>query len=217
MSKDFESEYREYQKMSAPDLWDRIEAGIDICEEEKTESKKVVNFPIRKMATIAAACFTIIICIPALGILMQVFGGSKKSADSVIMNEMASAECETVCEEEYFATESMFDSQPSEAPADMEENSFVYNQEETIGVTTEKAEVEDGTIVSEELILEVVIREVEAFGNERKYLATDMETQELITIIQDAEFEPMEEDTEYTISVTKTEENVYYFMDVMVE
>jgi len=216
MSKDFESEYREYQKMSAPDLWDRIEAEIDILEEEKTESKKIVKFPIRKMATIAAACFAVIICIPALGILMRVFGESK-SADGVIMNEMASAECETTCEEEDYATESMFDSEPSEAPADMEENSFVYNQGAASEVTAEKAETESGTTVGEEMILEVVIRDVEVFDNERKYQATDMETQELIIIIQDAEFDLMQADAEYTISAVKAEENIYYFSGVMVE
>lgn len=215
MNKDFESEYREYQKMSVPDLWDRIEAGIDALEEDKAEPKKIIKFPVRKMATIAAACFAVIICIPALGILIQVFGGSK-SEDSVTTNETAAVEYESACEEEYFAADSIFDSEPSEAPAATEMSGVTSSQGEASEESV-MAEMNDGAMGSEEFVLTVTIQVMEVLEDERRYLATNVETQESITIIQDVEFEPMEEDAEYTISVIKADEEVYYFVDMMVE
>lgn len=103
MSKDFEEEYRRYQSQNAPDLWSRIEAGIDSQQEEsKTSAKKVISFPIRRTAAIAAACIAVIICIPSLRIWMR--GSSQPSnmtmeeaADCVPQEEMNFEMAESDC------------------------------------------------------------------------------------------------------------------------
>lgn len=38
MNKDFENEYKEYSKLNTPDLWSRIEKGIDAVDAKATES-----------------------------------------------------------------------------------------------------------------------------------------------------------------------------------
>lgn len=43
MSKDFEKEYREYSKLNTPDLWSRIEAGLDEVDARLADSAPVSN------------------------------------------------------------------------------------------------------------------------------------------------------------------------------
>lgn len=68
MSKDLEKEYRALVNCEAPDLWARIEAGLDdkgssgiACE---TRKKNV--FPIKVWATVAAACVCVGVIIPVM-------------------------------------------------------------------------------------------------------------------------------------------------------
>lgn len=93
MSKDLEKEYRALVKSEAPDLWARIEAGLDEKEvfhksgEENRNNKNNINknninkikkfFPVKVWAATAAACVCVGLLIPLMrGGLM---GGMKES------------------------------------------------------------------------------------------------------------------------------------------
>ena len=88
MKKDFEQAYRELAQNEAPDLWDRIEAGLSekstpvlpTEQPEKTENtqsqkKRAVLLHYRKYATVAAALLCIAILIPIAGVVSRSSGG----------------------------------------------------------------------------------------------------------------------------------------------
>lgn len=86
MSKNFEKEYKEYLNAQAPDLWDRIEAGVDALEKsaqisreaEGETTEKVVGISAKKskkkrrvryqhyrmIASVAACLFALVIVVP---------------------------------------------------------------------------------------------------------------------------------------------------------
>lgn len=79
MSKDFEKEYKEYLNAQAPDLWERIEAGIS--DEEKIVSlrkgkkrRRKNSYKYRMIMTAAAAVALLIIAVP----VSMLFGYGKK-------------------------------------------------------------------------------------------------------------------------------------------
>ncbi|MDE7322829.1 MAG: hypothetical protein K2N73_08845 [Lachnospiraceae bacterium] len=79
MSKDLEKEYRALVSCEVPDLWARIEAGLDdkdgsVC---KTCNKNI--FPIKVWATVAAACVCVGLIIPVMKAHM---GGMKEMEGS---------------------------------------------------------------------------------------------------------------------------------------
>ena len=90
MSRDFEKEYKQFAQMEAPDLWDRIEAGLkekDVPEQEKAvvvqetgNKKKSVLTIFRKYQAVAAAFLCLIIMIPAV-LLMRQVGVKSETAD----------------------------------------------------------------------------------------------------------------------------------------
>ena len=113
---DFEKEYKKYSEDSTPDLWSRIEAGVDAYEQEQTASapiadKKKIN--ITKYIGIIAAAACLIITIPAIILNM---GGPSKHSDSEAAEAAAEAPVET--SEAPAAVEIMAE---PEAPADTEE------------------------------------------------------------------------------------------------
>lgn len=71
MSKKLEEEYRQQLESEVPDLWERIEAGVDAGEaerrkdpEEKKKEKKVAAW--RTYSLLAAAGVVVLLCIPAV-------------------------------------------------------------------------------------------------------------------------------------------------------
>lgn len=85
MSKDFEKEYKEYLNAQAPDLWDRIEAGVDASEQKvpvmeeadakvipisgkkskKARKKRKIRYQHYRMIVSVAAClFALVIAVP---------------------------------------------------------------------------------------------------------------------------------------------------------
>ncbi len=103
MSKNFEEEYKEYLNAQAPDLWDRIEAGVDASvaadfSAENTTAEKVVPISgnksrkakkkrqiryqhYRAIVSVAACLFALIIIVPVY-MLTRPTGKDNASADS---------------------------------------------------------------------------------------------------------------------------------------
>ena len=125
MSRDFEKEYKQFAQMEAPDLWDRIEAGLkekDVPEQEKAvvvqetgNKKKSVLTIFRKYQAVAAAFLCLIIMIPAV-LLMRQVGVKSETADC------ASAEMPM-----QFAGEESKESASPEEAAPAEEAMFAEN------------------------------------------------------------------------------------------
>lgn len=107
MSKNFEKEYKEYLNAQAPDLWDRIEAGVDAVERstgvkqvaESEDMKKVVPISAKKskkgqkkrrvryqhyrmIASVAACLFALVIIVPVY-LLTESEKKSESAADAV--------------------------------------------------------------------------------------------------------------------------------------
>lgn len=107
MSKNFEKEYIEYLNAQAPDLWDRIEAGVDALDSveeavreaevetaekavpisakksKKAQKKRRVRYQhYRMVASVAACLFAIVIIVPVYLFTRQ-DGKSEMAADSV--------------------------------------------------------------------------------------------------------------------------------------
>ncbi len=152
MSRDFEKEYKQFAQMEAPDLWDRIEAGLkekDVPEQEKTvvvqengNKKKSVLAIFRKYQAVAAALLCLIIMIPAV-LLMRQVGVKSEAADCAsaempmqfagVAAEEAPAEQmtaeETACEEsvQEFTEKAEYETAPTEDAAPAEEFMFAEN------------------------------------------------------------------------------------------
>lgn len=99
MSKDFEKAYKEFAEIEAPDLWDRIEAGLieksapdkgsvmidRSVADEKTDTVKIkkknkVTIFIKRYSSLAAAMLCLAIIVPVL-IFMKQSGINKSSSD----------------------------------------------------------------------------------------------------------------------------------------
>lgn len=81
MNKNLEKEYKELMEENVPDLWARIEAGLESGPESQPAGKKLI--PWRKYSAwgmAAAACLCLIIMIPFL--LPQITGGNLGAGQS---------------------------------------------------------------------------------------------------------------------------------------
>lgn len=102
MSKNFEEEYREYLNAQAPDLWGRIEAGIDAVSSsderstgsvvpikagnKKRKKKKQIRYQhYRTIASVAACLFALVMIIP---VYMLTKSGEKDQAASEAAEEI---------------------------------------------------------------------------------------------------------------------------------
>lgn len=84
MSKDLENEYRQLIADDTPDLWARIEAGL----EPKKKKKKPVRF--WTFAAVAAACACVVITLPAI-MMSGGYSSDSTSSGSTASNNSASA------------------------------------------------------------------------------------------------------------------------------
>ena len=101
--KKLENEYRQLMQNEVPDLWSRIEAGIDakIAESEKIEIKdnkkrKVINW--KKYSLPLVACIAVILCVPMLltGFFRMAYGGETESTEMAAdcaVADYAAADC----------------------------------------------------------------------------------------------------------------------------
>ena len=138
MKKDFEQAYRELAQNEAPDLWDRIEAGLsekstpilpkeqpEAGETTRKQNKIVALLPYRKYVTVAAALLCIAILIPVVGTVFQSAGGSSfsgaapaenggaEAADTSAADTGAAKEAPAVWESAAESADEAVDSEPS--------------------------------------------------------------------------------------------------------
>lgn len=100
MSKDFEQAYKEAAQTEAPDLWDRIEAGLKSksVPEEKSDiesvPKEAVSFKryIRRYSGVIAAAVCVAIIIPAITFLKPRFAGYSAADTTEGIAESAAAD-----------------------------------------------------------------------------------------------------------------------------
>ena len=122
MSKDFEQAYKEAAQMEAPDLWDRIEAGLKsksvpeektdrdiIVSEAKTEKESAsgeeapekkadrrrmpVNFPyLKRYSGVIAAAVCVAVILPAMALLRPQFKGYSAADTTEEIAESAAAD-----------------------------------------------------------------------------------------------------------------------------
>ena len=122
MSKDFEQAYKEAAQMEAPDLWDRIEAGLKsksvpeektdrdiIVSEAKTEKESVsgeeapekkadrrrmpVNFPyLKRYSGVIAAAVCVAVILPVMALLRPQFKGYSAADTTEEIAESAAAD-----------------------------------------------------------------------------------------------------------------------------
>lgn len=83
MNKDFEKEYKKSAIDDTPDLWSRIEAGIDTKMDTAINTKKVIPF-YKKYQGLLAACICLIVVIPAAIIGLRSNGQNKAVMESAI-------------------------------------------------------------------------------------------------------------------------------------
>lgn len=129
MSKDFEKEYIELAQNEIPDLWDRIEAGLNeksapgnqtaVMEEKQAtnqqqenaaKSKTKIVFTFKRYAGLAAAILCVALIIPASTLIFR-SGGKSYSTDAVTSDESYGTATEAydtaaeadVCEEAFDA------------------------------------------------------------------------------------------------------------------
>ncbi len=88
MSKDLEKEYRALMDSEAPNLWARIEAGLE--EKEKPAGRKWHR--IKLWAGLAAACACAAVCIPVMKSCLPLSGGAAYTAEPA-RNDTVSMEC----------------------------------------------------------------------------------------------------------------------------
>ena len=119
-----ENEYKQLMQSETPDLWSRIEAGIDASlvtsEASKSVRKSVVNW--RKYSLPLVACIAAIMCVPLLLTgFFRMAGGTKGAAEAdCAMVETTTATMDCVAEEAIeesaieYATETCMDAADTE-------------------------------------------------------------------------------------------------------
>ena len=136
MNKDFEKEYKELAEIEAPDLWDRIEAGItkkeitekEITEKSMPETKKKITVRsfVKRYSLLAAALFCAVIIIPALNLMRNSATKGMSSGSATDMNYSAAAADTCTAEEEYAEAETTEEAAAeAEEPVETSEGKFI--------------------------------------------------------------------------------------------
>lgn len=142
--KQLETEYKNQISLETPDLWSRIEAGIDKYESEQKENAlsspisekskgNAVNFKTRKIMYTIGRITAAAICVLAIGATINFFRGgrsdsTKFEAAKVMDTEPAAAATDNASYE--YANDTAFDTVEAEAPA-VAENSYVTKTDES--------------------------------------------------------------------------------------
>ena len=88
MSKDLEKEYGALMDSEAPDLWARIESGLQ--EKKPVRQKKTADL---RWAGLAAACACVALCIPVLKSRLPLGGSTFDAAAPNLASDMVVLEC----------------------------------------------------------------------------------------------------------------------------
>lgn len=138
MSKNFEEEYKEYLNAQAPDLWGRIEAGVDALgapaglmaeaagaekvvsisagEAKKAKKKRQIRYQnYRMLASVAACLFALVLIVPVYFLTQN---SGKDAADSAAPQELADITIQNIEAESAENTHVTEDSAPMEDMAD---------------------------------------------------------------------------------------------------
>lgn len=101
MSKNFEEEYKEYLNAQAPDLWKRIEDGIDAQEvkagrQKKAKRKRSLRYQrYRALVSVAAALFALLIIVPVY-MLTRPSEKGVQNADSANLPSLTDIEIQNI-------------------------------------------------------------------------------------------------------------------------
>jgi len=150
MSKNFEGEYKEYLNAQAPDLWDRIEAGVDAmgvvpiaeAKSKKEKKKRRIRYQNYRMIVSVAAClFALILVVPV-----------------------------------YFLTQNTGKDAAAEAPAEAMDGAIenvVITNEESVAVTEEAAPAEE--VVEDTAEVEIALEETDDVATEMAQASEEAE------------------------------------------
>ena len=133
MSKNFEEEYKEYLNAQAPDLWGRIEAGVDALgggndemskvisiaegKSKKGKKKRRINYQhYRAIASVAACLFVLILLVPVYFLARTSKVASDNAAQAPV--ELTDATIQNIEVASETAEEAIEESAPMEAPAE---------------------------------------------------------------------------------------------------
>lgn len=187
--KKLENEYRQLMQSETPDLWSRIEAGIDakIAEEKSAEKKPLEEKPVRKEKTGVkiwkryslplAACIAAIICVPLLltGFIRMASGGKATTTESAA--DYAAADCAAPEE----TTSVTMDCADEPAAAIVTEESCDEEIDDAF------VEMESASVENEETMLDGAVTETttESATEDSKQSAEDLAgLKQILTIIQ---------------------------------
>lgn len=118
MSKNFEGEYKEYLNAQAPDLWDRIEAGIDeaartpqenvvpisAAKSKESKKKRRIRYQNYRMLVSVAACLFALIVVVPVYFLTRNAGKDAASEAPMMMADAAIENVEITNEETVVVT-----------------------------------------------------------------------------------------------------------------
>lgn len=128
MSKDLEREYKALVNSEVPDLWARIEAGLDEKTTPRVSGKKI-HF--RVWAGLAAACVCVVLIVPAMTRMMRM-GRSGSGSDMAAPNyAVQSADSYDMAEE------AAYDSNGAEAAVTADEGGLAGGVEKGADAETE--------------------------------------------------------------------------------
>ena len=197
MNKDFEKEYKELAKIEAPDLWDRIEAGItekEIIEKSMPEAKKKITVRsfVKRYSLLAAALFCAVIIIPALNLMRNSATKGMSSGSATDMNYSAAAAADTCTAEEEYEVEETAEEAAAEAeePVDASEGEFKADAGEEApmeGYASKDTALDDSASITDESVSleETKKQKEEAAGGiqQEAESSRESEKQELFNIV----------------------------------
>ncbi len=124
MSKNFEKEYMEYLNAQAPDLWDRIEAGLDAKvvpisgeKAKKARKKRRIRYQnYRMLASVAACLLALVIIVPVY--LLTGAGAKSETASDAAPKEVENVTIQNLVVDASESMESAEDAAPMEEAAE---------------------------------------------------------------------------------------------------
>lgn len=146
MSKNFEGEYKEYLNAQAPDLWDRIEAGVDALgsagqekvtpitagQAKKEKKKRRIRYQNYRMLVSVAACLFALILVVPVYFLTRNSGKDASSEAPMMMADGAIENVEITNEESAVVTEEAAPAEEVAEPAAEAEIALEETQEDAL-------------------------------------------------------------------------------------
>lgn len=221
MSKNFEEEYKEYLNAQAPDLWDRIEAGVDALgktasvaeargegkvvpisgtKSKKSKKKRQIRYQhYRTIVSVAACLFALVIIVPVY-MLTRPSGRDEAATDSAAPQVLEDVTIQNIVADSAESDDAIEESAPMEdvtGGVTEVEIGLTESAEETTDLAQVTEESADGTATEDEA--------AEAAGGENggqvaeAESATEKEETDLISEAAEEESVPAEEDMTVTI------------------